>query len=326
MANAMLDQLFDASKRLISRDEAKRLGLTRYFTGKQCCRGHIDERNTKAGACYSCLRENTKRRWALGLIKEDPEKRHQRYKRRMEARRDEILAQARVNKRNRAARLRSAGIKIEQYPEKKREWHLRQMAERGDELRAKARERARERRAKDPEAARKLSRLHNARRRARDKDRINALKRRIKNENNRIKRFKALSHEDMSVVLAFATLAHFNGEWFASYLKKARELYIYFLDHVKAARTSRAHKRRSNAHDPGHHTEADLKSIRKLQKDKCAMCKCKLRGRGELDHIYPLSKGGSNFARNLQFLCITCNRSKGAKDPVLFAQSKGLLL
>jgi len=33
----------------------------------------------------------------------------------------------------------------------------------------------------------------------------------------------------------------------------------------------------------------------------------------EYDHIVPLSRGGSNTARNLQLLCQRCNRSKGAR-------------
>jgi hypothetical protein len=44
--------------------------------------------------------------------------------------------------------------------------------------------------------------------------------------------------------------------------------------------------------------------------------KCKLCGSGaplEVDHVIPVSKGGSSDLENLQSLCIPCNRRKGAK-------------
>jgi 5-methylcytosine-specific restriction endonuclease McrA len=45
-----------------------------------------------------------------------------------------------------------------------------------------------------------------------------------------------------------------------------------------------------------------------------------------MDHIIPLSLGGKNEDKNIQLTCPRCNKEKGGKDPVVFAQSKGLLL
>ena len=43
---------------------------------------------------------------------------------------------------------------------------------------------------------------------------------------------------------------------------------------------------------------------------KCT--RCDSRENLEYDHIIPLSRGGSNTARNIELLCEKCNRSKGA--------------
>jgi 5-methylcytosine-specific restriction endonuclease McrA len=45
------------SKRIVSRAEAKVLGLKRYFTGLPCPAGHVDERATVNGSCMRCVRE-----------------------------------------------------------------------------------------------------------------------------------------------------------------------------------------------------------------------------------------------------------------------------
>lgn len=47
---------------LITRKEAKNLGLKRYFTGKPCKHGHVDERYVNAGNCCRCSIERT-RNW-----------------------------------------------------------------------------------------------------------------------------------------------------------------------------------------------------------------------------------------------------------------------
>jgi len=49
----------------------------------------------------------------------------------------------------------------------------------------------------------------------------------------------------------------------------------------------------------------------KRDSGKCV--KCGSRENLEYDHIIPISKGGSNTARNIELLCENCNRSKGAK-------------
>lgn len=41
--------------KIITRREAKELGLKRYFTGKPCGRGHITEREVNRGGCINCI-------------------------------------------------------------------------------------------------------------------------------------------------------------------------------------------------------------------------------------------------------------------------------
>lgn len=46
-----------------TKKEAISLGLTRYFTGKPCIRGHFSERNISSGVCLECLRESSKKHY-----------------------------------------------------------------------------------------------------------------------------------------------------------------------------------------------------------------------------------------------------------------------
>jgi len=47
--------------KIISRAEAREQGLKRYFTGEPCKHGHLEERNTKSGACNSCVIEGNRK-------------------------------------------------------------------------------------------------------------------------------------------------------------------------------------------------------------------------------------------------------------------------
>ncbi|SRR6266702_1233197 len=64
----------------------------------------------------------------------------------------------------------------------------------------------------------------------------------------------------------------------------------------------------------GTFTKQDVQNMLKGQKGKCALCKQRL-VKYEVDHIIPLSRGGSNWPYNLQLLCRSCNRRKHDKLP-----------
>lgn len=76
----------------------------------------------------------------------------------------------------------------------------------------------------------------------------------------------------------------------------------------------------------GKHTAAELKALMVKQRGKCACCREPLKHGYDVDHVVPLAKGGTNDILNIQLLCPPCNRSKGAKDPLEWAQANGRLL
>jgi 5-methylcytosine-specific restriction endonuclease McrA len=96
--------------------------------------------------------------------------------------------------------------------------------------------------------------------------------------------------------------------------------------HMLQYRLKEQRRRARKVSAGGTFTQDDVSDIRRLQKGKCALCKCSIKKRYHIDHIMPLALGGSNFRSNIQLLCAPCNLSKHAKHPIVFAQSRGLLL
>lgn len=91
-------------------------------------------------------------------------------------------------------------------------------------------------------------------------------------------------------------------------------------------KANKANRRARMAAAEGSTSGADIAALFERQKARCADCKKSIRGGYHADHITPLARGGSNWPRNIQLLCPTCNARKGAKHPIIWAQELGRLL
>lgn len=70
----------------------------------------------------------------------------------------------------------------------------------------------------------------------------------------------------------------------------------------------------------------EIKKLLDSSNMKCYWCDVSVKNKYHLDHYIPLSKGGENKIENIVISCPGCNLSKGAKDPIEFAQKNGKLL
>lgn len=60
----------------------------------------------------------------------------------------------------------------------------------------------------------------------------------------------------------------------------------------------------------------DAESMRQMYEDQdglCAYCEVPLHGRFHVEHMVPLSRGGSNYWHNVALACPECNATKGNK-------------
>jgi len=107
-------------------------------------------------------------------------------------------------------------------------------------------------------------------------------------------------------------------------IKKAAEWASENQDRRRAI--SMSYKARRRSQEAGGISTADLSAWLKKQKKTCHWCGRSCRERFHVDHVMPLSKGGKHERENLVIACPTCNLTKNATDPYVFAARIGRLL
>jgi 5-methylcytosine-specific restriction endonuclease McrA len=81
---------------------------------------------------------------------------------------------------------------------------------------------------------------------------------------------------------------------------------------------AKSHKRRVLVQqNGGHFTSDDVKTQYEEQEGKCFYCDKKL-DKYHIDHLIPISRGGSNDKENICIACPECNFRKGNKTPEEF--------
>lgn len=76
----------------------------------------------------------------------------------------------------------------------------------------------------------------------------------------------------------------------------------------------------------GYITAKQVKELKLKFKNKCYWCNCDVSKGYHIDHYVSIAKGGTSDFNNLVMSCSSCNISKSAKDPFVFAITKGKLL
>lgn len=104
-----------------------------------------------------------------------------------------------------------------------------------------------------------------------------------------------------------------------------RRVRAWIVAHPVEARAQSQRRRGRERSAEGTHTAADLQAQYERQRSRCYWCGQTIDSEYHVDHIVPLSKGGSNWPENLVIACPQCNQSKGDKLPHEWPKSGRLL-
>jgi len=103
-------------------------------------------------------------------------------------------------------------------------------------------------------------------------------------------------------------------EWYLANKVRAKEtLQAYRKANPLLVREQVARRRALRVNAPGSHDAQDISELFAEQDGACEYCGLYMGRDFTVDHVIPLSRGGSNGIENLVCACGTCNSSKGAR-------------
>lgn len=116
---------------------------------------------------------------------------------------------------------------------------------------------------------------------------------------------------------------HDNTEACRQYYEKTKVQFIarvrkWQLSNPEKIKATRHRRRVRLGNSPDNYDPDSIPRMYLWQRGRCACCGLELLGIYNIDHIYPIAKGGTNSICNIQLLCKQCNSIKGAKDPEVF--------
>lgn len=101
-------------------------------------------------------------------------------------------------------------------------------------------------------------------------------------------------------------------EWSNAHVEEQRA-YRRLNAHILRTNTRNRYARKKG--NGGTHTHEDIQAQYKRQKGKCYYCHTKVGKNYHVDHVVPISRGGTNDISNLVIACAQCNLSKNDRLP-----------
>ena len=300
----MVDAILSGAKSrpsIIKRKDAVALGLKHFYSGKPCKSGHHDLRFVSSSECVTCCRERQSDKRA-GIERPPRLLLTEAEKKQRKAESDKRYREAHKPSKERLAR---------------RAENCRRWRERNPD---RARELSRKYYRQNPDKFRALAKADRLRNPEKFRERFNkwASKNKERLRAYRVARYEANKEKDLANSKIWK--AHNAGR----VRERARQ---YRLENPLVGVIHQQNRRARKIRNGGTLSKGLTQRLLALQRHKCACCKANLRIVGyQLDHIEPLARGGRNDDRNMQLLCPPCNRSKHARPPHEFMQSRGYLL